>query len=45
MNENRTIERTLEIGWRLVSMLPCEELTRLSRDELQQYYKGSNASH
>jgi len=45
LNDNRTIERTLEIGWRLLSMLPQEELTRVSREELQKYHKGDNATH
>lgn len=40
LNENRTIERTLDIGWRLLSMLPKEELTRVTLDEIKQYYKG-----
>src|SRR5512138_1391080 len=40
---NRTIEQTLDIGWKLVSMLPREELTRLSREEIKQYYKGDHA--
>ena len=40
--ENRTIESTLEIGWQLLSMLPKEELTRVTQDELQQYYRESN---
>ena len=44
LNENRTIEQTLNIGWRLLSMLPREELTRLSLDEIKQYYKGEDAS-
>jgi V/A-type H+-transporting ATPase subunit B len=39
VNENRMIERTLDIGWRLLSMLPKEELTRLSQDEIKQYYE------
>ncbi len=43
--ENRTIEQTLEIGWELLSMLPKEELTRVSLDEIQQYYKESHAAH
>ena len=43
--ENRTIEQTLDIGWRLLSMLPREELTRLSLDELKKYYKGEDADH
>ena len=43
--ENRTIDRTLNIGWKLVSMLPKEELTRVTLEELQQYYEGGNAAH
>jgi V/A-type H+-transporting ATPase subunit B len=43
-NENRTIERTLDIGWKLLSMLPKAELTRVSLDDLNKYYKGENAS-
>jgi len=42
--ENRTIERTLEIGWKLLSMLPKGELTRVTLDEIKQYYKGDDAS-
>ena len=42
--ENRTIERTLEIGWRLLSMLPKSELTRVTLDEIAQYYKGEDAT-
>ena len=43
--ENRTIEKTLSIGWRLVSMLPKEELTRVSRDEIKQYYEEGYAEN
>ena len=43
--ENRTLERTLDIGWRLLSMLPQEELTRVSQEEIKQYYGGSRAAH
>lgn len=42
--ENRTIERTLEIGWKLLSMLPKGELTRVTLDEIKQYYRGDDAS-
>ena len=42
--ENRTIERTLEIGWKLLSMLPKTELTRVTLDEIAQYYKGEDAT-
>jgi V/A-type H+-transporting ATPase subunit B len=45
LTENRTIEQTLSIGWRLLSMLPKDELTRVSLDELKQYYKGEDADH
>jgi V/A-type H+/Na+-transporting ATPase subunit B len=44
LTENRTIEQTLDIGWRLLSMLPKEELTRVSLDEIEQFYKGSDGS-
>jgi V/A-type H+-transporting ATPase subunit B len=40
-NENRSIERTLEIGWNLLSMLPKSELTRVTLDEINQYYTRS----
>jgi V/A-type H+-transporting ATPase subunit B len=36
--ENRTIERTLDIGWHVLSILPREELTRVRDDEIEQYY-------
>ncbi len=42
--ENRAIERTLEIGWKLLSMLPKQELTRVTLDEIAQYYRGDDAS-
>jgi V/A-type H+-transporting ATPase subunit B len=45
LNENRTIEKTLETGWRLLSMLPQEELTRLSLEEINQYYQGDHGAH
>src|SRR5512138_2378746 len=44
LTENRTMEQTLDIGWRLLSMLPKEELTRVSLDELKKYYKGEDGS-
>jgi V/A-type H+-transporting ATPase subunit B len=43
--ENRTIERTLTIGWKLVSMLPREELTRVSLEEIDKYYEEGHAAH
>ncbi|RPI94273.1 MAG: V-type ATP synthase subunit B [Chloroflexi bacterium] len=44
LTENRTIEQTLDIGWRLLSMLPKEELTRVSLDEIKKYYQGEDGS-
>jgi len=43
--ENRSLQTTLEIGWRLLSMLPQEELTRVSLDEIRQYYGKDHGPH
>jgi len=45
LTENRTIEQTFDIGWQLLSLLPKEELTRVSLDEIKQYYKESHGAH
>lgn len=37
-NEDRTIEQTLDIGWQCLSMLPEEELHRVTEDEIDKYY-------
>lgn len=39
-NENRTIEQTLDIGWKLLKMLPKTELKRIRPELLDVYYKG-----
>ena len=36
-HEERTIEQTLEIGWRVLSILPQEELTRIKPELIQKY--------
>lgn len=36
-DENRTIQETLDIGWRLLSMLPREELDRIDTKILEKY--------
>jgi V/A-type H+-transporting ATPase subunit B len=36
--EHRNIEETLDIGWRVLSVLPQEELTRVSEEEIGQHY-------
>ncbi|MBU9742589.1 V-type ATP synthase subunit B [Diplocloster agilis] len=41
-DENRTIETTLDIGWRLLRMLPREELDRIDTKVLDVYYNKDN---
>jgi len=36
--QDRSIEETLDIGWRAVSILPSEELQRLTDEEIEEYY-------
>lgn len=36
--ENRTIDQTLDIGWRLLKILPREELDRIDTKILEKYY-------
>lgn len=37
-DEDRSIERTLEIGWKLLSVLPERELKRISSDYIKKYH-------
>lgn len=37
-NENRTIEQSLDLGWKLLSILPRTELDRVSGETLDKYY-------
>lgn len=37
-DENRSIKQSLDIAWRLLSLLPKSELTRLSESQIEQYY-------
>ena len=41
MEERRTVEDTLNLGWQMLSLLPREELTRLSEKEIESYYGAS----
>ncbi len=36
--ENRTIEETLDLGWKLLSVFPREELKRVRDEFLDKYY-------
>lgn len=38
--ENRDMFETLDLAWQLLTILPREELDRLSPEMLQKYYKG-----
>ena len=38
-NENRSIEETLSIGWKLLSILPREELKRIKDEYINKYLK------
>ncbi len=37
-NEERSIEETLDLGWKVISILPPEELHRITEEELVKYY-------
>ncbi len=37
-DEDRTIDESLDLGWRLLSILPREELDRIDEDVLAQHY-------
>lgn len=37
-DSNRDIEETLDLGWRLLSILPRSELKRIKDEDLDQYY-------
>ncbi|HHY34942.1 MAG TPA: V-type ATP synthase subunit B [Firmicutes bacterium] len=43
-NENRPIERTLDIGWELMAMLPRSELKRLSDRNIEKYMPKRQAA-
>jgi len=37
-DEDRSIETTLDLGWDVISILPAEELHRITEEELEKYY-------
>lgn len=39
-DEDRSIERTLDIGWELLSILPQRELKRIQQRFIDKYYQG-----
>lgn len=38
--EERTIEETLDLGWKALSLLPSEELQRVTEEELDRHYRS-----
>ena len=44
LEENRTIEETLDLGWELLKMLPREELDRIDTKILEQFYDNRSDS-
>ncbi len=43
-DENRTIEETLDIGWKLLAMLPESEMKRVRDEFLEKYYRPAVAA-
>ena len=39
-DEDRSIEETLDLAWDALSLLPSEELQRLTEEEISEHYKG-----
>jgi V/A-type H+-transporting ATPase subunit B len=39
-DEDRSLLETLDLGWKVLSILPREELQRVTPEELQKYYAG-----
>ena len=41
-DENRSITETLDLGWKLLGMIPREELDRIDTKILDKYYKPAD---
>ncbi len=39
-DEDRSVEETLDRGWEALSLLPAEELHRVTEEELERHYQG-----
>ena len=42
-HENRSIEQTLDIGWKLLTLIPQEDLLRIPEAMLKKYLRAENA--
>ena len=45
VGELRTIDRTLDLGWEMLSCLPVQELSRVSQAEIEAHYAGKLDHH
>ena len=43
IHENRSIDETLDLGWKILSILPKTELDRISDEEIQEHYVENTA--
>ena len=43
IHENRSIDETLDLGWKILSILPKTELDRISDEEIQEHYEENAA--
>lgn len=39
MDEDRTIDQTLDLGWKILGILPAKELDRVDKEILEKYYR------
>jgi V/A-type H+-transporting ATPase subunit B len=42
-HENRSIERTLDLGWKVLAELPREDLLRVKQEHLEKYLPGGSS--
>lgn len=42
-DENRELEQTLELGWKLISMMPRESIKRIKTEYIEKYYNPEAA--
>ncbi|MBC7231153.1 MAG: V-type ATP synthase subunit B [Actinobacteria bacterium] len=42
-DENRELEQTLELGWKLISMMPKESIKRIKTEYIEKYYNPEAA--
>ena len=44
-NENRSIEETLDLGWKLLSILPRSEMKRIKPELVEKYWPSNNSNN